>query len=111
MSTDWRSEEAREQLRARERNERSSASRPRRDGDGLAPYVCECGDAGCREPIELTNEEYALVRSDAAWFAIAPHHENPEIDHVVADHPRFSTVAKLTWELIGVGRNSSARAI
>ncbi|HWC31595.1 MAG TPA: hypothetical protein VG709_00535 [Actinomycetota bacterium] len=108
--TDWRWEEACEQVRARERNERSPGSRPGEDPTRLGLYVCECGDTSCRVPIMLTREEYDLVRSDATWFAVAPNHENPEIDHVVSEHPRFSTVAKVTGDLVRVARSETARA-
>ncbi len=38
------------------------------------PYICECDDIGCREPIRLTAPEYERVRGDGATFAIAPGH-------------------------------------
>ena len=38
------------------------------------PYLCECDDVRCREPIRLTASEYEHVRDDGATFAIAPDH-------------------------------------
>jgi hypothetical protein len=58
-------------------------------------YVCECSNRGCRDPIRLTRKEYEAVRSVPTWFAIALHHENPEIDQVLGENERFATVEKL----------------
>jgi hypothetical protein len=40
------------------------------------PYLCECDDVACREPIRLTALEYERVRGDGATFAIAPGHSS-----------------------------------
>jgi hypothetical protein len=58
-------------------------------------YVCECSNRGCRDPIRLTRKEYEAVRSVPTWFAIALHHENPEIDQLLGENERFATVEKL----------------
>jgi hypothetical protein len=58
-------------------------------------YACECSNRGCRDPIRLTRKEYEAVRSVPTWFAIALHHENPEIDRVLGENERFATVEKL----------------
>ena len=41
----------------------------------VAEFVCECGDSGCAERIELNLAEYERVRSDPTWFVIVPGHE------------------------------------
>jgi hypothetical protein len=38
------------------------------------PYICECDDVRCREPVQLTATEYEHIREDGATFAIAPGH-------------------------------------
>jgi hypothetical protein len=40
-----------------------------------ARYVCECSSATCLERLQLTDDEYAAVRSNADHFLIAPGHE------------------------------------
>lgn len=57
-------------------------------------YVCECGGESCADPITLTRAEYELVRSDATHFPLATNHENPEVDLVIVDHPRYTIVEK-----------------
>ena len=86
---DWRDDEAANQTRFRDINESIVMD----IGDPVVrqitdAYVCECGDADCREPIHLSHDEYEIVRADPTWFAIAPDHENPEIDRVVVEYAR-----------------------
>src|SRR5438132_12335984 len=57
-------------------------------------YLCECGDAGCSDPITLTRAEYELVRAESTHFALATNHENPELDLVDAEHERYTVVEK-----------------
>ena len=104
MVHDWRTEEALAQIRARDLNERRRASNPSLDRTGVDRYLCECGDRACREQVELSRDEYEAVRSESTWFAIAPNHENPEIDHVVTPHERFSTAKKITQEFANLAR-------
>jgi len=60
----------------------------------LAQFVCECGDAECRERIRMTLEEYAAVRSDGAQFALLRGHEAPDVETVVRGTGRYSVVRK-----------------
>ena len=57
-------------------------------------YICECGDAACATPIQLTRAEYEFVRTDGTFFAIAPDHENPDVDRIVQEWDRYTIVAK-----------------
>lgn len=96
---EWRIEEAENEFRFRRFNEWIKASNERMGSDGpMHEYVCECSDALCRNPIELSDEEYEEIRGYANRFAIAPDHENPELDQVLTQHPRFSTIEKLPGE-------------
>jgi hypothetical protein len=62
--------------------------------DESIQFVCECGRIDCSEPLHLTGEEYAHVRSDGALFAIRPGHEFPEAETVVEEHEGYSVVRK-----------------
>ena len=54
----------------------------------------ECSDHQCTEPIRLTRVEYELIRTDPIRFAVALHHENPEVDRVIEENERFATIDK-----------------
>ena len=56
------------------------------------PYLCECDDVDCREPIGLTAPEYERVRGDGATFAIA--HGHPSEGETVEEHERYLVVRK-----------------
>jgi hypothetical protein len=63
-------------------------------GTGTAVFVCECGNLGCTETIELAIDEYEAVRSDFDRFLVVPGHEIEEIEDVVERHGRYLVVAK-----------------
>jgi hypothetical protein len=76
--------QANEQIRAAERQLDPPLER--------VPYLCECDDVRCREPIRLTAAEYERVREDGATFAIAPGH--PSEGDVVETHDGYLVVRK-----------------
>ena len=39
--------------------------------DQSIPFLCECIDETCMARIDLTSQEYEIVRSDDQWFVIA----------------------------------------
>jgi len=81
-----------------------------RGGDHrLNTYLCECSDRRCTEPIGLTGQEYEAVRAVSVRFAIALNHENPEIDRVLFENPRFATVEKFYGAGAKIARNSDPR--
>jgi len=63
-----------------------------------ALFLCECGDAGCRDPIRIPIAEYERVRADPDAFMIVPGHENVDVEDVVDGAPgsngRFMLVHK-----------------
>jgi hypothetical protein len=59
---------------------------------GRVPYLCECDDPACHEPIRLTAAEYERVRGDGATFAIVRGHSSD--DEVVAEHEHYLVVRK-----------------
>ena len=92
----WREQEAANEAIFREMNEWAEGGIDARLGSSrrMDVYLCECSDGRCTEPIGLTREEYEAVRAEPARFVIALDHENPEIDRVVSENPRFAIVEK-----------------
>lgn len=56
--------------------------------------ICECGSAGCVERITLTHAEYEAVRANAHQFVVAPGHEAPDVEEVVAKRDGYDVVRK-----------------
>jgi hypothetical protein len=92
--SDWREQEVTNETIFREMNEWTEEENDARLGlDRLIDvYMCECSDPRCTEPISLTRREYEAVRAVPIRFAIALNHENPEIDRMLFEYPRFATV-------------------
>jgi hypothetical protein len=57
-------------------------------------YYCECARTHCCERLSLTSTEYEGVRAESWRFAIAPGHEDTDVECVVDDHRRFAVVEK-----------------
>ena len=60
----------------------------------LLDFVCECGDANCRERLSMTQAEYEQLRSDAHQYAVHPGHEYPEVESVIARRKGYDVVVK-----------------
>ena len=56
------------------------------------PYLCECDDLACREPILLTAAAYERIREDGATFATAPGHSSD--GNVIEEHENYHVVRK-----------------
>jgi hypothetical protein len=56
--------------------------------------VCECGDLGCSDRIQITNAAYAALRSESHQFALVPGHEIPDVETVIADEGAYYVVRK-----------------
>ena len=56
------------------------------------PYLCECDEVDCREPIRLTASEYERIREDGATFAIVPGHSSD--GDVLEQHAHYVVVRK-----------------
>ncbi len=78
----------------REVNERIEHAAVEFGVPGEATFVCECGDAGCTEMVNITLREYHKIRADARRFAILPGHEDSAVERVVSRTERFSVVEK-----------------
>jgi hypothetical protein len=61
---------------------------------GLIGFLCECGDSGCEETIEMTRREYESVRGNARRFAIVGDHVIENTENIVERHQRYSVVEK-----------------
>jgi hypothetical protein len=80
----------------RELNERihEMASSLHAIGPPHIEFICECAREGCLDRIELTLEEYGVVRGDPAHFALVSGHELLDVETLVAQHERYTVVAK-----------------
>jgi hypothetical protein len=65
----------------------------RNEREGLVPFVCECGELGCNEIVELTLREYERVRAGARCFLVAPGH-GAVFDELRREEARFGVVRK-----------------
>lgn len=57
-------------------------------------FLCECSNTDCSLRLEMTVEEYEDVRAEGTRFAVAPGHELPEIEIVVARNERYWVIEK-----------------
>jgi hypothetical protein len=62
--------------------------------DGRLDFRCECGRGGCTTMISMSVREYEHLRSDNDRFAVAPGHEDDEIERVVERTERYWIVDK-----------------
>jgi hypothetical protein len=108
--SDYRREEAINETRSRQTNEWIEEAN---DSFGarnvMDEYQCECSDVLCASIVSLTRIEYEAIRADGLRFFIATHHENPEIDGLIAEHERYSVVAKLPGEPARIALGSDPR--
>jgi hypothetical protein len=57
-------------------------------------FICECAREGCLDRIELTLDEYLGLRTNRAHFALVSGHELLDVESLVAEHERYTVVAK-----------------
>jgi hypothetical protein len=66
----------------------------RHPADGrLLAFLCECSDTDCRTDIQLTQEEYDVIRRGRLRFAVAPGHEDG-VERVLDEFDRYTIVQK-----------------
>jgi hypothetical protein len=73
-------------------------------------FTCECGRADCAEPIAMTLAEYQAIRAESTHFAVAPQHEQPEIEIVIERHPSYFVVEKRDRDAQEVARETDPRS-
>lgn len=93
MTTGSEEKRARNESAFRDANEQIRAAE-RRLGPPLerVPYLCECDDVGCHEPVRLTASEYERIRGDGATFVVARDHSSD--GEVVEEHEDYAVVRK-----------------
>jgi len=97
---------------SRSANEWAQSMTDRMDPNSdVEPYRCECSDADCEATVSLSRAEYEAVRANGTTFAIAPNHENPEIDLLVSQNERFAVVEKLPGQAAGIVERSDPRRV
>ena len=108
---DWRDQEATNQTIFREMNEwtKDAADSSSDPIPLMEAYLCECSDRRCTEPIRLSREEYESIRAEGTRFAIALNHENPEIDVVIVENERFSTIEMFYRSAAEIARSTDPR--
>jgi hypothetical protein len=62
--------------------------------DHVFEFFCECSNTDCTLLLPLTVTEYERVRADPRQFVVAPGHELPEIENVVARMSAYQIVIK-----------------
>ena len=68
-------------------------------------FKCECPDITCEQMVPLAIAEYEEVRSVSTRFFVAPRHERPEVERVVAETERYKVVEK-----VGVAAEVAAKS-
>jgi hypothetical protein len=63
--------------------------------DAQIAFRCECARLGCNKLVELTAREYERVRAHPRRFFVAPGHQFPQAETVVAAERGYVIVEKL----------------
>ena len=89
---------ARNESAYRQVNEAIEAGRADSADDAPRPFVCECGQLGCNQLVELTMREYEGVRANPRRFLMLAGHEIPDVESVVERHDRYIVAEKHAHE-------------
>jgi len=84
---------ARNEAAYRDVNEAIEAGRNQRAAKSGA-FVCECGQLGCNQLVELTLEEYEAVRANPRTFFMLEGHDIPDVEDVVERHDGWIVAEK-----------------
>ena len=60
----------------------------------LLTFLCECSTAECDVDVELTLDEYTMIRGHSDRFAVALGHEDDAIERVLDEFDRYTVVEK-----------------
>lgn len=87
---------ARNETIFREVNERIEeiASPDGRSDGHVYEFFCECSNHDCNLLLPLTVDAYEKVRANPEAFLVAPGHDLPEIEEVIARQPDYQVVLK-----------------
>jgi len=72
--------------------------------------ICECGNAGCDERIQLTRSDYEALRADPRLFAVVPGHEKQDVEDVVDNRTGYDVVRKHSGEPTRVAEATDPRS-
>jgi hypothetical protein len=89
---------AKNESRFREINERIERSNEGFDfAFSVNTWICECSNETCAERLQLSVEDYEVIRSDGARFLVAPSDEHIwlEIERVTKRYARYWVVEKI----------------
>ena len=56
--------------------------------------VCECGDLGCIEQINVSPAMYKRTRDDSTHFLVKPGHQAQDVEDVIETHDDYVIVEK-----------------
>jgi hypothetical protein len=62
--------------------------------DEPVPFVCECGDAGCWDGLQLTIAQFNRAHAAPLRYAVKPLHIMPDYEWVVEQHDSYWIVEK-----------------
>ena len=67
------------------------------EGPYRVPFVCECGDPQCHEPVLLGIDEYEHIRTHPNWFLLVAGHEDEEARHerIIEAERGYAVVEKI----------------
>lgn len=83
------------QERVRRANERLQERVSRlAQADQRIPFLCECADESCTEPVHVTLRDYAAVRGADSRFLIVTGHLTIEGEDVVEEGDGYTVVEK-----------------
>jgi hypothetical protein len=72
-------------------------------------FICECGDPGCTERIEMPISEYERVRDDATKFVVEPAHVAEDVERVVAQRRSYAVIRKVDRVMAAIVRRLNPR--
>ena len=100
---------ARNEVASRELNEEIEEAYQGEPPANRLDIVCECALKMCDRAIDITMDEYLLVRSDLRQFAIVPDHFIGDIERIVYENERFAVVMKREGTPADVARDQDPR--
>jgi|1186.fasta_scaffold70035_1 hypothetical protein len=99
LPPDWERRKA-ERVRKNEAAFRAHNERRKEFEQGLVasderiPFACECGDANCYDPIELTIPKFDNAHAEERRYVVKPLHVMPDYERVVEQHDDHWVVEK-----------------
>ena len=89
-------------------NEGINVASNRLDTDD-ARFVCECGDPGCTDRIEVPLDEYDAIREHPTRFVVSPGHVKGPIEKVVKRRRAYSVIEKIDRAVARIARQLNPR--